>query len=422
MGVLLQLREGLLLALARFAYRFRRARTVRLPRPPAQTQGPAELVVHLDTRDGLTVRGVRAVLWREWPTDPACLLVLIRYRRPPNRASRADAEVRSWAAAPKVLARVPEQPTSLLYLLDSALTLPDVTLRVVQVGQPKQAAAPSDAAALPTAWIIPHRGHAPWLAACLRPLVPQLGAADEALICLDETPTPAILALRAAFPRCWFGALTRPGVGPFVARQRAVERTTCPLLLFQDSDDVPTADRATRLREALASRQLDAVGSHELRLDYLAGRVVAVRFPLDASAALRQAVGHPALFPTLLMRRAALEQAGGFSTHLRFALDTQLLLRASFSWRIGNVDAFLYVRRRRADSLTTTPATALGSPAREHHRARWKHDFVAVQAGQKSLAASSLAVTRGPEYTENQLLELGDDRPLPRSIATFAAA
>ncbi len=378
---------------------------------PAHAIGPETLTAHLDPRDALRPAVVRRTLAAHWPGYTATLVVLVRYRRPPLLAGRADAEVRSWAAPPTLLARLPSAAsTPLLTVLDAAFRLPDVRVQVVQVGGPASAAAPVEppVPAPPIAWIIPHRGSARWLAECLARVAPQLrGSTDEAIVGLDEPPTPATAALGQTYgqphPGVWLGALRRPGVGPYVVRQRAVERTTAPWVLFQDSDDVPTLDRALTLGAALAARELDAVGSHELRLDYLSGQVLAVRFPLDASAALRVASGHPALFPTLLVRRASLLAAGGFSTHLRFARDTQLLLRASFGWRIGNADAFLYLRRRRTGSLTTDPATALGSPAREAQRAAWNHDFAAIQTGQLVLADSRLAVRRGAEYEGNGL-------------------
>lgn len=410
-----RLRERLIIGWGHWRWRWHPAlRWLEVAAPPGHG-GPLLLRAGLDPRDMLAPARVRTCLLANWPADPNCLVLLVRYRRPPRLACRVDAEVRSWAAAPELLAQLPPFGTCLLTILDLALRLPHVTVRVVQVGGRPGAGVAADLlaptptplpVAEPVTWLVPHRGSLPWLAACLHRLTPQLGPADQACVCFDEALTAAHQRLPPAFPQVTFSTLAQPGVGPFVARQRLLEQTTDPLVLFQDSDDLPTADRCAVLRAALRAGHLDAVGSHELRLDYLTRRVVAVRFPLDASAALRVAMGHPVLFPTLLIRRASLLAVGGFSTYLRFALDTQLLLRASLSWRIGNTDAFLYLRRRRPDSLTTAPATALGSPARERHRAQWKADFAAVKAGDLALAASSLAVRRGAEYAGNALCPL----------------
>lgn len=399
----------LVLAVANQLPRAAAPRAQRAARPATVSSGPPELHLYLDPRDALRPAAVRRALAAAWPTEPTALVVLVRYRRPPVLAARLDAEVRSWAASPELVRCLPPGGAPLFEVLDAALRLPDVPIRVVQVGSGARVQAPAQVDSLPsTAWLIPHRGSARWLAECLARVGSQLRRGrDEAFIGLDESPSEAVAGLRTALAAAhsgwWFGALRRPGVGPFVARQRLADRTCAEWLLFQDSDDAPTPDRAVVLGAALQAGNLDAVGSHELRLDYVDQCVVARRFPLDASAALRVAMGHPAYLPTLLLRCESLAAVGGFSTYLRFGLDTQLLLRASFSWRIGNVDAFLYVRRRWPGSLTTNPATALGSPAREVHRLRWWHDFTRVLAGKLALADSSLAVQRGAEYEGNEL-------------------
>lgn len=414
-------------------WRHRRCPTPRLlelTRPPGCSIGPPALRVVLDPRDMLGVAAVQRALAADWPPESATVVVLVRYRRPPVLAGRVDAPVHSWAAPPELLPCLPGPAAPLLARLDAALRLPDVGIRVVQVrrrGARATAVGTPATAALALTWVVPHRGGARWLAECLARLAPQLRPAapaggsatgslpapapDAAFVVLDEPVSAPMQAVRAAFPAIWFGALRRPGVGPYVARQRALERATTELLLFQDSDDAPTPDRAARLTAALAAGGLDAVGSHELRLDYLAGAVVARRFPLDASAALRATMGHPVLFPTLLVRRASLLAVGGFSTYLRFGLDTQLLLRAAPTWRIGNVDAFLYLRRRRPGSLTTDPATGIGSAARQHHHTAWLTNYRTVLATGRLAPDSGLSTQRAAEYDGNELEE-SPDTPL----------
>jgi hypothetical protein len=139
------------------------------------------------------------------------------------------------------------------------------------------------------------------------------------------------------------------------------------------------------------------VGSHELRLDELRGRVTATRFPLDVDAALRVRPHHPMLFPSTLIRRDGYFAIGGLSTDRAFAYDTQFVFRASFGLRLANVDEFLYIRRRRAGSLTTTPATALGTPIRVELLASWVRDFHAIKANRLTVGRSSLRVLRRRE-------------------------
>jgi len=195
-------------------------------------------------------------------------------------------------------------------------------------------------------------------------------------------------------PRTYLGRDVE-GVGHFVILQQLIERAAEPFLVFHDSDDVSCADRFTTLRAAFDETGADRVGSHELRVDEIEGTVRPVRFPLDVNAALAVAPGFAQLHPTTMVRREAFLAAGGFSTHHRFANDTQFLYRSFFSMRLRNVDGFLYVRRRHPGAVTVRPETALGSPLREAIEAEWMRDFEEVKAGRLALAESSLRVIRG---------------------------
>jgi hypothetical protein len=187
-----------------------------------------------------------------------------------------------------------------------------------------------------------------------------------------------------------------PPVGPYFVRQALAERSREEVLAFHDSDDLSCWDRFGCLEAERARTGCDLIGSNELRFDELEGDVTAFRYPLDASAALGMAPGHALFFPTSMITRAGFFRAGGLSTDRAFAYDTQFLLRAFFSLKIRNVDKFLYVRRRRAGSLTTSPETGMGTPIRERLAARWEHDFEEVKSGRLTLEGSSLATCHAP--------------------------
>jgi hypothetical protein len=169
--------------------------------------------------------------------------------------------------------------------------------------------------------------------------------------------------------------------------------TACSdFIAFQDSDDFSTAHRLACLMHAAIDRRLDIVGSHELRLDEISREVLPMRYPLDVTAALSDRAGHPQLFPTTIVRTSHFRNVGGFSTIRTFGSDTEYLLRSHFSSQVGNVDEFLYIRRRRAASLTTSPLTALDAPGRLRLDSRWKHDFAEIKRGAMVLAQSSLRI------------------------------
>ncbi|GFZ94276.1 hypothetical protein CYANOKiyG1_05060 [Okeania sp. KiyG1] len=59
---------------------------------------------------------------------------------------------------------------------------------------------------------------------------------------------------------------------------------------------------------------------------------------------------------------------------------------------IRNIDKFLYIRRKRQGSLTTSEETRLGSEERLNLDRLWKSDVEKIKSGELSLSNSSLAV------------------------------
>jgi hypothetical protein len=171
-------------------------------------------------------------------------------------------------------------------------------------------------------------------------------------------------------------------------RQHLTSRAETDWVMFQDSDDAPCSDRIGRLISE--ATDCDLLGSHDVRFDEFREVAYPVRYPLDVNPALAQEGGHSLLHPTSMVRAWAFVRSGGFSTQYRTSSDTQFLLRAHFSMRIRNVDAFLYVKRDRAGSLTRDPATALGSPERVALQSQWKSAFFDVCRAEAALVDSAL--------------------------------
>jgi hypothetical protein len=239
--------------------------------------------------------------------------------------------------------------------------------------------------------VLPHRGSPALLAAALRSIACGEVSA-KVLVGLDSRGTAAYRSLMSRYPAVEFFQSEPAPLGPYAVRHALALRARAPYLLFHDSDDVSCRDRIDRLHLAMLSTRAGLVGSHELRIDEICECVTAVRFPVDVNAALRVNPHHPMLFPSTLMRRDSYFEVGGLSTDRTFAYDTQFVFRCSFALRIANVDEFLYIRRRREGSLTTAPATALGTPVRVELLTSWMRDFRSVKAGTMPIDQSSLRV------------------------------
>jgi hypothetical protein len=175
---------------------------------------------------------------------------------------------------------------------------------------------------------------------------------------------------------------------------------------------------ATLVAHAEASGA-DVVGCHELRFDELEKKVEAIRFPLDVNEALNCRTGHAQFFPTTLVRSGFFRESGGLSTNRRFGSDYQFLLRAHWLGRVVNADEFLYIRRRRANSLTTSRGTSLRSPARRILNWRWKSHFIKIKLGQLMLKGSWLRVAHtGRRYSISNLRSGREEAAVVAYLAT----
>jgi hypothetical protein len=157
-------------------------------------------------------------------------------------------------------------------------------------------------------------------------------------------------------------------VGRYRILNRVLAETGSALVAFQDADDVSSVTRLEVQALALGRRRLDIVGTGFSTIDE-SGKVLEKqpmrRRPLFWGVLGTDFVVHPV---TVLCRRAVFDTLGGFDGTARFEADTDLLIRAQFAFRIGNVRRCLYSYRARTDSLSRAPDTGIGSPLRETYR------------------------------------------------------
>jgi hypothetical protein len=347
-----------------------------------------------------------AHLFRDVMGQELWMTVLVPWREPPTRSIRADGLADSFCCSPEVFSELLKSVSEVsserlcFSLLDAILNgkIAVQTLLVRQLPLDESSASP---VALPqnAALIMAHRGPKQFLTSALRfvtaaachPLV-------KVRVGLDVEDVSEYRDLAEVFPAVEFYGVDGAPVGPYVIRQTLIDLSSEQFIVFHDSDDISCRDRITRQAIEIAERQVEVVGSHELRVDELAETVEIYRFPLDASAALalpgstedNDRSHEPLLHPTVTMVRSGFVQAGGFSTNRKIANDTQFMLRAYFSLRMRNVDSFLYIRRRHSTALTVAKKTALGSSLRHFLGSTWGADFEAVKNGKARLEETSL--------------------------------
>lgn len=214
--------------------------------------------------------------------------------------------------------------------------------------------------------IIPHYRCEEYLQQCLESLFQQTRPPDAVVVADDASPEPPEAIVRR-FPGATLISM-QENSGPYRIIQQVIDSSAFDAYLFQDADDWSAPDRLQRLLAEAEKTGAELVGSQELRVFCGEGPVNIIRpvcYPLDVNRALSVKPGHPLLHPTSMVSRALARRIGGFACGLRFGGDTEFLLRAAFVARIVNIPGFCYYRRSRPGSLTTAPATGLGSPPRE---------------------------------------------------------
>lgn len=331
----------------------------------------------------------------EMPPGLSTLVVLTKWKPAPLRGEREDDIVSSLACPASVLQHLREidpecPPDQLCYALLEAIL--NGILRVDRILVRQLPYSPASPPSLPDAasLIMAHRGRYRHLDTSLNYLTRAACNDLRVRVGLDCEPPEAYEDLARRYPQVEFYNLQPAPLGPYVIRQELASRSTEPLMAFHDSDDVSCFDRFSTLCGEMRRTGCDLIGSHELRVDEIRRCVLAVRFPLDASAALRAGYDHALLHPTSMVKRESFFAAGGFSTNHPISGDMQFLLRAYFSLNIRNADGFLYIRRRHPAALTVAPETNMQAPLRVRLNRAWRSSFWAVKSGDVRLEDSEL--------------------------------
>jgi hypothetical protein len=237
--------------------------------------------------------------------------------------------------------------------------------------------------------VIPHRGRITYLFNLLK----FLRKIDKikVFIGLDQPMPLRISTMISYYPEISFYSFEPDPVGPYVIRNRLADSGKSEFLFFQDSDDIPCADRFAKLSNYMALNEVQLCGSHEIRMDYYRRSVKAVRYPLDVKAALDIGPAYALLHPTSAIRREDFLSCGGLSEEKIFAIDSKFLYYCYFKLqKIHNIDEFLYIRRIHPKSLTTSPLICIGSDKRQYLINRWVVDFILIQQGLLKLEESCL--------------------------------
>ena len=176
------------------------------------------------------------------------------------------------------------------------------------------------------------------------------------LVAVDDGSTDATGALLAEFAGAPEGTrvLRAEGIGPAGARSLAFHHARGELIAIHDDDDLSRPERLRRQVDFLEShRAHGVVGCAADVIDESGVRVGAFPVPFGDPAirrVLRRAP--PFVNGSVMMRRAAYEEAGGFRAPFRVAEDFDLWLRIPARFAMENLPEPLYAWRRHGDNTT----------------------------------------------------------------------
>ena len=216
---------------------------------------------------------------------------------------------------------------------------------------------------------LPVRNGAPFIEEAVRSILTQTHADLELVVC-DNHSTDATSEIldRLADPR--LTVVRPPEPLPMALSHRfAVERTSSRLVAIMGADDVADPKRlAAQLAMFAADPTLVLVGCWCETIDDDGRRIGALRYADRPDRVRREALrANPVVLPSMLLRRDAYDDIGGFRSDFGYAFDYDLVLRLLRVGEIANVPQDLMRYRYR---LGGTSFRAIREMQRDGFRVR----------------------------------------------------
>lgn len=198
--------------------------------------------------------------------------------------------------------------------------------------------------------------NSPYLAEALESVNAQTYQEWRLFVVDDGAPDPE--ALDRCVERAVKGAMVlhQLNAGPSAARNRGVAAGTAPLVTFLDDDDVWSPDRLEKLVRAIELSK-DSIGAHSgaWYMNAAGARIGRKSPPVGLPEEMISGSIPLPFFVTVMVRRDALQRAGGFDPAFRWGEDNDLILRLLRFATFSVVDEDLVGYRRHSDNATNAP-------------------------------------------------------------------
>jgi len=173
-------------------------------------------------------------------------------------------------------------------------------------------------------------------------------------IIIDDGSNDATPDILASFDDARLRVIRQPNAGLTVSLNRAVGEAKAPLIARMDADAVSLPRRfAAQIRPFRQQEDLVLVGSDAETID-TAGRVIGHERHLTHDAEIRRVfpVGNQFVHGSVVFRRKAFDEAGGYDERFRYSQDLDLWWRLLKRGRAGNIPESLYRLRHSPDRIS----------------------------------------------------------------------
>jgi glycosyltransferase involved in cell wall biosynthesis len=201
--------------------------------------------------------------------------------------------------------------------------------------------------------VLPVRDGEPFLRPALESVLNQ-SFADFEVVAVDDGSTDATGAILADTGDVRLRVVRQDRRGLVAALARGIAETRGRYVARMDADDVSLPRRFERQAAVLdADERTGVVGCGVETIDER-GRVVSARVlpPGDAPLRRRLLLRNPFAHGSVMIRRDALERAGGYRADYGANEDYDLWRRIAREWRLGAVPEVLYRYREHAAAVT----------------------------------------------------------------------
>jgi glycosyltransferase involved in cell wall biosynthesis len=187
---------------------------------------------------------------------------------------------------------------------------------------------------------------ASWVGAAVGSLLAQT-LTDLEVIVIDDGSTDTTPAILAAVHDRRLRVERRERAGLTRSLVRALDLARAPLVARLDADDLALPERLARQRQFLdANPQVGLLGTGAREIDLEGHEVAIVRPPADDAAIRRVLIReNPFVHSTVMMRRSALDLAGGYDPAFPVAQDYDLWMRLARVTQLANLPEPLVIRR-----------------------------------------------------------------------------